>query len=279
MKKYTFIGLILIFIVSCSTIKLGYNNADWILPWMVDNYFELDEKQEEFVEERIAYHLEWHRYNELQRYTNFIDEAAPKIVDGLTPDEYDWIINEIRTSYAQIIERILPDATDLLLSLSTAQINLLEEKINEKNKGRSERQQKTAEEKLEKRQKRIIEKMEDWFGVLSSDQQEKIMTMALLIPDNSVMYHEERLRRQKFFLLLLKEKPPKDEFIDRFRDYLIDYNIGRPQEYIEMSKTYWEASKQMTLKVDKILTKSQKMHAIELVREYQIDFKELASVE
>jgi hypothetical protein len=278
MRHLIFYLLIIFTSLSCSTVKLGYNNADWLLPWIIDNYFELDGQQEEFVEEKIIHHLNWHRYTELPRYNDFIDEATPKIIDGLSSEEYDWVFNEIKFSYNQLIERILPDATELLLSLTPQQIDELENRIMEKNKERSSRPPQTEEERLVKRQDRIIDRMEDWFGYLTKEQIAAIKEMAADFPDNSAMYGADRVRRQKVFLTLLRGKPAKDEFISALRTYFTDYNQGRTPEYIEMSENYWRASKKMTLAIDKLLSSDQKMKAVERLRAYQIDFQDLASV-
>ena len=79
MKKFILINISLLFF-ECSTVKLGYNNADWILPYMIDDYFDLNSEQESFVKEKIESHLDWHRNTELPRYSRFIEEATQKAV-------------------------------------------------------------------------------------------------------------------------------------------------------------------------------------------------------
>lgn len=279
MKKLFQTSLFLFFMVACSTIKLGYNNADWILPWMVGNYFDLNAEQESFVKDKIAQHLRWHRYTELPRYSRLIDEATYKIRDGLSSEEYDWIANELKQSYAKLVEQILPDAADMLLSLNPDQIEYIESNIAKKNKERAERPKKSEQERLKNREEKIIERTEDWVGDLSDDQIKIIRELSHILPNNLNYYNEDRIRRQQVFLNLLKSKPAKDEFINQFRIYLVDYNAGRPKELVEQSRQYWEASKQLTLNIAQILTDQQKRNASERIREYQVDFTELASSE
>ncbi len=279
MKRiFYFIPLIILF-VACSTVKLGYNNADWILPWLVDDYFDLDADQESFVEDRISYHLKWHRDTELPRYSSFIEEATIKLEDGVSSDEYDWIAEELRQSYANLIEQILPDAAEMLLSLKPQQIAFIENKMLEKNKERSERPERSEEEQILNKEQKIIDRVEDWVGVLNEEQVMQIRELSHGLPDNTDIFRKDRVRRQQVFLELLRSKPPKEEFIKDFHIYMTDYNNGRPQELVEKSKLYWEASKQLTLAIVKILSSDQKRKAIERIREYQVDFIELASNE
>lgn len=276
--KVTF-PILFLLVTACSTVKIGYNNADWLLPWYIGNYFNLNAIQKEFVKEKVAYHLEWHRYNELPRYVRFINDAAPKITDGLTAEEYDWILAEIRSSYVKLAERILVDAAEILIRLSPEQIDDLQEKFFERAADFEKRSKRTEEERIKLKQERTIERMEDWFGNLTEDQVILINELVRSLPDNSDLYKNDQRRRQKEFISLLRDKPNREIFTERLRLYFTDYNHGRPQHDAKLSEDYQQASKQMSLKIDAILSKEQKMRALDKIRAYEIDFKELASMD
>lgn len=279
MHKIYIIFLTLLLFISCSTVKLGYNNADWILPWIVDDYFDLDAKQELFVKQRIEYHLTWHRNTELPRYTAFIEQAILKMEDGVISEEYDWIAEELKRSYIGLVDQMIPDAVDMLLSLNPEQIEYIENKMNKKNRDRENRSEQSEEEKRSERGKKIIKRVEDWVGVLNEDQVIKINQLSQTLPDNSGIYRGDRLRRQQVFLNMLKSKPPKEQFAEQLRVYLTDYNQGRSAELVEKSNNYWKLSKQLMLDIIGILSVQQRRHALEKIQEYRVDFVELASSE
>ena len=64
-KNYLLLFIILLFISGCSTGKFFYEFGDEMASWQIDNYFDLTSKQEEWIEERLRLHLNWHRKQEL----------------------------------------------------------------------------------------------------------------------------------------------------------------------------------------------------------------------
>ena len=74
-KIYLLLFIILLFISGCSTGKLFYDFGDEMVSWQIDNYFDLTSKQEEWIEERLRLHLDWHRKQELPLYRDFLIEV------------------------------------------------------------------------------------------------------------------------------------------------------------------------------------------------------------
>jgi len=59
-KFILFLGLLFV-IAGFSVTKLFYGYGDSITSWQLDSYFDLTKEQEEWMEERMRMHLEWHR--------------------------------------------------------------------------------------------------------------------------------------------------------------------------------------------------------------------------
>ena len=72
MKKIILFGLLIFLLAGCSTTKLVYDYGDKYLLWQLDSYFDLSNKQEEWLEERIKSHIEWHRSHELPSYKKLL---------------------------------------------------------------------------------------------------------------------------------------------------------------------------------------------------------------
>jgi len=259
--------------------KLGYNNADWLLTWQIDDYFDLTSEQEDFVEERLEQHLLWHRNNELPHYANTIDEIINRAQRGINTEDYEWAINQFREAYNRIIIQILPDAVTLLRNLDSAQIKFYEEKIAERYHKRDDDPPRTEDEQKQGRSDRTIEQMEEWFGDLSDQQIQIIKELSFTLPLRYEYFHKDRLRRQNEFIALLKSDLSEAEFTEKLKTHFTEFENGRSEEYKQASEIFNQASKKMAVEISKILTEPQKQHAYEKIRNYQFDFLELASNE
>ena len=101
--------------------------------WQLDNYFDLTTQQEEWIEERMRLHLEWHRKEELPRYRNFLIEVQNRAGDGLTMSELDEGYARLDQKRVRTLEHLLHDTVSFLAGVSPEQINTLEKKMIEEN--------------------------------------------------------------------------------------------------------------------------------------------------
>lgn len=277
MKKILSGIIIFLLFSGCSLVKLGYNNADWLLTWKLDGYFNLTSHQKNFIENSLEHHLEWHRSQELPRYSILIDETVGRIKDGISGDDYDWVLTQMQDTYQRIIIEILPDATTFLMGLQPKQIEYYEKQVAETNEDFIEFLSLPEEEQIKKRNENIVEHMETWFGDLNNQQKEKVKQLASTLPLRYTLFNEDRLRRQKQFIALLKSKPPKEEFMEKLKSWFLDFEQCRSDEYKKISSAFNEAAKKMTIEVDNMLTPEQKNHAFDRVHKYQLDIIELAA--
>ncbi len=61
-------------LAACSTgVRLGYNYADALLAYSIDGYVGLTPEQDQFVKERAAALMAWHRATQLRDYAQLIE--------------------------------------------------------------------------------------------------------------------------------------------------------------------------------------------------------------
>ena len=96
--------------------------------WQLDNYFDLTNQQEEWIEERMKMHLDWHRKEELPRYRDFLIEVQSRAGDGLTMIELDEGYARLDQKRIRTLERLLPDTASFLAGVSLEQINTLKKR-------------------------------------------------------------------------------------------------------------------------------------------------------
>ncbi|MBT5835434.1 MAG: hypothetical protein HOH83_11680 [Deltaproteobacteria bacterium] len=259
-KIILFLGL-LFFIAGCSSAKLFYSYGDSIVSWQLDSYFDLTNEQEEWVEERMRLHLEWHHNEELPRYRRFLLDIQKSAKDGLTMSELDEGFYRFGTKVDRIFERLIPDAVLFLSEISPEQINNLELVMDEENEEMMKRME-NQQELIQERHENFWDQMEDWFGEFSISQREQITELQTKwfteSPDPSPERMERRRKSQLQFLALLRSVPEKKELEKWFRQWSLswegDTNPARKTKIIQ--------NKKRILLIDAILSPEQQLHAV-----------------
>jgi len=263
-QKYQnyFIFLLLLFLLAgCNTTKLFYDYGDIIASWQLDSYFELTNAQEEWVEERMRLHLEWHRDEELPRYKRFLIDIQNRAKDGLTMSELDEGFSRYEAKMGRTFERLIPDTALFLTKINPEQINNLEREMAEENEEMMEKL-KYSEERLQKRQEEFWEQMEDWFGVFTKDQQSQIKLLQTEWYAESADPLTERMERrrklQPQFLALLRSSPDNIQLENWLHQWIESWQ----SETNPARKVRNQRNKKRILQFDAILTPLQRQHAV-----------------
>ena len=259
-KIILFLGL-LFFIAGCSSAKLFYSYGDSIVSWQLDSYFDLTNEQEEWVEERMRLHLEWHHNEELPRYRRFLLDIQKSAKDGLTMSELDEGFYRFGTKVDRIFERLIPDAVLFLSEISPEQINNLELVMDEENEEMMKRME-NQQELIQERHENFWDQMEDWFGEFSISQREQITELQTKwfteSPDPSPERMERRRKSQLQFLALLRSVPEKKELEKWFRQWSLSWEVDTNPA----RKTKIIQNKKRILLIDAILSPEQQLHAV-----------------
>ena len=266
-KIYLLLFIILLFISGCSTGKLFYDFGDEMVSWQIDNYFDLTSKQEEWIEERLRSHLDWHRKEELPLYRDFLIEVQNRSGDGLTMSELDEGYAMLDQKRVRTLETLLPDTATFLAGISQEQVNTLEKKMIEDNQ-EMEEELESPEELLRERRENFWEQMEDWFGDFSEDQQVKINRMHTEwfsgSADPMVSRLERRRKSQMQFLSQLRSSQDKAELEKWLRSSVIKW----AGETDSAKQVRILRNKKRILQVDKLLTHEQRTHAVRELDEW-----------
>ena len=264
---YLLATILLFFISSCSTSKLFYDFGDEMVSWQIDNYFDLTSKQEEWIEERLRSHLDWHRKEELPLYRDFLIEVQNRSGDGLTMSELDEGYAMLDQKRVRTLETLLPDTATFLAGISQEQVNTLEKKMIEDNQ-EMEEELESPEELLRERRENFWEQMEDWFGDFSEDQQVKINRMHTEwfsgSADPMVSRLERRRKSQMQFLSQLRSSQDKAELEKWLRSSVIKW----AGETDSAKQVRILRNKKRILQVDKLLTHEQRTHAVRELDEW-----------
>jgi hypothetical protein len=205
---------LLLAVAACSSLRLGYNNADTLALYTLDRYFDLDDAQEQLARERVRALLGWHRRTQLAGYAQFLDAAQKRIEASATAP---LTADDVLALQAQMSERLLavgtqaaPDLVLLARSLSDAQMTHFTGKLAadnaklRKERATSARRVPAADSVDPERLKRALERARDWLGPLTAQQEALVRAAVVQQPDGELRWLQERERRQRALVAVLE---------------------------------------------------------------------------
>src|SRR3989338_8236201 len=181
-------------ISACSRAGLAYRNLDWLVPWRLNDYLNLDSQQQAWLKPRLQTHLQWHCSAELPRYIDWLKttesilaQPQPKSAQLLEQfAQFDAALNRIGVE-------ITPTAIELLQGLSEQQVNELYAAMDEDNlEDRQDFLDPPLATQINERQTRMQERLRPWLGRLNSAQTEHIATWANSLGEQNRLWLENR---------------------------------------------------------------------------------------
>jgi hypothetical protein len=276
--KLLFILLAAAGISGCSGLRLAYNNADTVVRWMADDYFSIEGAQQEDFMARLARFHAWHRSEELPRYSVLLTGAGQKLADGLTAQELMWAWDNVWARYRRMAAQAAPELALVLPTLTPAQFEHAEKRFAESRTDFAKKYLKGSEaDQRERRDKRTLELMQEWFGSLSDGQEAQIKLASARLPLLYSLRLQNRQRRQSEFIAMLKAYRSPEELEPRLARWLIEWEEGASPEYRRLSDLHREMYIQMLLELDRSLTPEQRAHAVTRLNDYSEVFASLVS--
>lgn len=273
-----FLALILLCCSGCSTISLGYNHADWILRYSINDYTSFNTAQREQIHQQVDDYLRWHRKNVLPGYIatlQHIDEAVNQ-QGGMTVGDVLRLRAESASLYQLTMEPMFQPAAHILGSLDSEQLAELADNFAKRDgKQRKLMLQGSEQNMLAARAERDVELVGKLFGTLSFEQEKKITEMSLHIPFATRAFLEQREAKHAKMLALLKDKAGEDQLAALFQQWLSKPEDSRTPQQQQVIDAYENAMNEMTVQIIAMLTARQKRHLTEEITSIVDDFKKL----
>ena len=263
--------LLALALAGCSVARVAYTNAPPAIAWMVDDWFDLQDGQRDWVKERAARLIAWHRASELPEYERFLQEIAVRLARGIREDDARWAFLGGRNLYRRAVEKMLPDMTDFLLQVTPEQVAYLEKKFDKDNEKAFAEAGATPKERGERRAKRFVERLEDWTGRLTAAQRELVAARVKAMPDVTDDWLGDRQRRQAELVKLLKAKPSREAMSAGLRRIVLDWDGLRTPAYAAKMRQRDEQSFALMAALDATFDAAQRDHIQKKVRGYAAD--------
>ena len=115
--------ILVLFLGGCSSITFIYNQFDNLFPWYLQSYVDLDRDQKKYLDELLTPFFQWHRVEEMPKYTQIIGDLELAINDEIDIESIALITHNVEESWFRLEDQMIMWATPLARELSDEQIN------------------------------------------------------------------------------------------------------------------------------------------------------------
>jgi hypothetical protein len=195
LKTLLLLLCISLLVTACSRLGLAYRNLDWLVPWRLNDYLNLDSQQQAWLKPRLQTHLKWHCSVELPRYLAWL-QTTKTILDQPQPDSNQLVAQfmQLDVELKRITREITPTAIELLKGLSEEQVNELYAALDEDNlEDRQDFLDPPVNVQINERRERMQERMRPWLGRLNSAQLSHIAEWANGLGEQNRLWLDNRL--------------------------------------------------------------------------------------
>lgn len=250
---------------------------DWLIHWYLDDYIELDKKQKKSFDEQFREWMTWHRAEELEKYQHYLQKIRDLLdEESITKEQVLTHFDLGREHWVRLRTRILPDLSELAMSMSQQQIDELFASLEEKNSDQEEeRLNMTQEEIATSYQEKLEDELKDFIGDLTSEQESLVKSASMRISPNRIEWIKYRRTFQAAARDLLNQRDSNPDFKVEFVKLLSKPEAFQHQSYIQNTLRNRDVFAQLVADVLATLTPKQKMRLVGEVENLIEDIIEL----
>jgi len=267
----------IVFLISCSMIKLSYNYADFLALNWFESYVDLNKSQRSDFKKKIETFFVWHRKSELPKVVLFLEEIKFRYKGGLKKEDISWITDQSKIFWDRTLNHIKEDLAAFLLTISDTQVLQAKEAMLEKEDDWLIKQSKMTSDELHYHVlSRLYEFLEDWMGNLEAHQKKQIAAWIKADPNWVLIKLRNRDKLQNDLIDILKYK---DSLKDNIYSWIRYPNSHWTQEYknnIKDEKKKWE---EITFKINSNLLPRQRKRVLIRLDELIEDFRDIAGID
>ena len=166
---------VLVLVSACSSTTFVYNRLDFLLPWYLGDYVELEREQKKYLDTVLDPFLQWHRMEELPQYQQLLQDAQRKLDNPLTASDIEALSLSFEAAWLRLESRALEWLMELGEQLSDQQIEGFIAELRDKQTEYEEKYlPRTDEEYREEAYDNLRDSLQDYMGRLDSDQREML---------------------------------------------------------------------------------------------------------
>jgi Family of unknown function (DUF6279) len=198
----------LLFISACSGATIVYNRLDFLLPWYIDDYAELNQAQKAYLDELLAPFLTWHRTQELPNYVKILEDIEDRIQSPMKPADVAAVFAEIEQAWLRLEGAALDRLLDLGERLSDEQIAGFLDVLNERQQEyEKEYLARSDEEFYQDSYDNLRDSVRDYLGRLSEQQRDILRNASRQLHRSDHTWLQGRAEWLQELAVLLQRQP------------------------------------------------------------------------
>lgn len=273
----------LVLLAGCSAFKLGYRQGPALTHWWLDGYLDFDDAQSQRVKAELRRWFDWHERSQLTVYAEHLARAQAESQQPVTPEQLCRWNDSTRDLLQPAIERILPAAADVVLSLSPAQLQRLDARFVQQTQELRERlAQPDPQLRLQEATQRTLKRFEGFYGRLNEAQRAIVEDGVRQSPFDADRWMEQRQQRHRELMdtlaALARERPPAAQAQERLARLAARYDGRQPIGPREASAALAAYNCALAAKVHNSATPAQRRQLAAKLAGWEADARALAVV-
>lgn len=277
-------GLIIfctLLLTACSSTKMAYEFLDWVAMWKVDRMVELNSQQRKRTEAEIHTLHDWHRATQLPRYADYLEGLRQRLLAAMatgsvTGEQIHAETDEVQLMLDDVLEQLLPAATEIVASLSDEQVSgLLGRLAEERQEYIDEYVKPDSEERRQKNEDEFKDNLKRFIGRLNSQQEQwiddwsrKLVPYAELSARQQILWQEHLGK----YLTLRDNKALLQQGLRELMLYRTDNWAPEAEKAMDINQTL---TYDLLARILNNLTDEQQKRLDKSLRGYITDFREL----
>ena len=278
--KHHISKLLILFIatmlLSSCTVKLIYNQLDWLVPIYVRTYIKLNDEQKDYLSDAIDKHWDWHRKTQLPAYVDYLATIGNRLEQGFTQEQLVAQNAQLEQFGKTFVLRVAPDVNELLITSSDKQLQKLFKKLNKDYQTAKKSFEKNDDEAIKKKHlKEMRSYLIKWIGKLNNQQSELLQAWyEQYIPiEKEVLQHQ--LDWQNEFKNILTQPSDKSDKERRLTELYLNPEQFIYDEYEKKLDHNTKITEELIVAVSHSLTAKQIKKAQHRLTEFAEDLQDL----
>jgi hypothetical protein len=195
MKKRVSLILLVLFLAGCSSTTFVYNRLDFLLPWYLGDYVNLDRQQKKQLDQLLQPFLSWHRTEELPVYLAILDDARARLDQPVSAYDLAELSAKVEAAWFRLEEEALDWLLDLGDQLSDQQMAEFIAELRAKQvEYEEEYLPRSEEEYREEAWDNLRDSLQDYLGRLGSEQSAILQLASEQLVRSDAAWLSERAR-------------------------------------------------------------------------------------
>ncbi|UZJ61685.1 DUF6279 family lipoprotein [Pseudomonas sp. KU26590] len=277
LKTFISLWLSLTLLAGCSQIGLTYRHLDFIIPWSLNDYLDMNASQKDWLDERLKEHLSWHCTTQIPGYLDWLDRLQGMVENNqVNQEQLTARTAEARQAIATLSKEITPSAVELLRQLDDQQVAEMESAFaKDLRKHEAEFVDQPLDKQISERAERMEKRLTPWMGKLNAAQQARVMQWSTSLGEQNRLWIDNRAHWQSLLLAAVKQRKAGD-FDQKIASLLQDRQTFWTPEYRETYDHTEQAAISLIADLMAQSTAEQRQKLLAKIADVRKDFTDLS---